>query len=330
VVIIESIQAPEYIKSPLSTDINWTNAVISKFLKKPGEHLIEIGITGSGKTQGLYHLLNGILDYSKDETILWITCGKSAEELKLMQFMPVNFLYPVHRDIKIKLLKETYPYTSYEFQSIPEIFDHIDVGKINILCLSPYFSDPEEYAIVITEFFKSLIVLAKKGTIPTPLAIFIDEFQMIAPAQGQALNEQHSIGGRWMQRNLDQLRSIKIRIVAASQSWKKVRQGVRTSFGCIMIRQGAEFPANEIKRLAQANDTWQALGREDMVFAFRNRFYSDPIKLPSYGDGEFVGTIEYIDNTNRMQVQNISIDELLDMNKKPEKKRKSVADEDDD
>ena len=250
-----------------------------------------------------------------------------------MQFMPVNFLFPTRRGVRVEIFdknkKSVYPESYYEFLSISEIFSHIDKEKINVLCLSPYFPDPEEYAIVITEFFKDLIKIAKKGTIPTPLAIFLDEFQMIAPAQGQALNEQHSIGGRWMQRNLDQLRSIGIRIVAAAQSWKKVRQGVRTSFGIIMIRQGAEFPSNEIKRLSSANDTWGALGREDAVFAFRNRMYSDPIRLPSYGDGGEVGTIEYIDSTEREQISNISVDDLLELHKKPERKRKSVADEDD-
>lgn len=317
----------EQVRSPLSNEINWTDAIKNRFLKKPGEHLLEIGITGSGKTQGLYHLLNGILDYSKGETILWITCGKSAEELKLMQFMPVNYIYPQKRAIEIELLQETYPYTSYEFTSIPDIFDHIDKGKINILCLVPYFPDPEDYAIVITEFFKTLITLARDGNVPTPLAIFIDEFQMVAPAQGQALNDQHSLGGRWMQKNMDQLRSIGIRIVAAAQSWKKVRQGVRTSFGCIMIRQGAEFPANEIKRLAVANDIWQALGREEMRFAFRNRFYSDAILLPTYGDGDKVGKITYIDYTNRQRVLDVSIDELLDMYKKKDKHVKPEATE---
>jgi len=309
----------QIVQSPMSNDIDWTDAIKKRFLKKPGEHLLEIGITGSGKTQGLYHLLNGILDFSKDETILWITCGKSAEELKLMQFLPVNYLYPTRRSIKIELYQKTHKYTSYEFTSIPDIFRHIDKGKINILCLAPYFPDPEDYSLVITEFFRTLIVMARDGNVSTPLAIFIDEFQMVAPARGQALNEQHGIGGRWMQRNLDQLRSMGIRIVAAAQSWRRVLQGVRTSFGCIMIRQGAEFN-NDIPRLMAANDRWQALGKEEMVFAFRNRFYSDTIALPSYGDGNIVGSITYMDHTNRQRVLDISIDELLDSYKKKDKR----------
>jgi len=65
-----------------------------------------------------------------------------------------------------------------------------------------------------------------------------------------------------------------------------------------------------------------------MVFAFRNRFYSDPIKLPSYGDGYEIGTIEFIDSTERNQMSTVSIDELLEMNRKPERKQKTV-DEDD-
>lgn len=311
--------------SPLTNEINWTNVIKNRFLSKPGEHLIEVGITGSGKTQGLYHVLNGILDFSKGETILWITCGKSAEELKLMQFMSVNYLFPKNRAIQIKLFQETYPYTSYEFTSIPDIFRHINLHQINILCLAPYFPDPEDYALVITEFFRVLIVMARDGLIPTPLAIFIDEFQMVAPARGQALNEEHGIGGRWMQRNMDQLRSMEIRIVAAAQAWRRVLQGVRTSFGCIMIRQGAEFN-NDIPRLMAANDRWQALGREDMAFAFRNRFYSDTIMLPTYGDGNVVGSITYLDHTNRQRVMDVSIDVLLDMRKNRGKKVKEWED----
>jgi len=317
---MESIIEPKpYQRSPLSNEIDWTDAIRSRFLKKPGEHLLEVGITGSGKTQGLYHLLNGILDFSKNETILWITCGKSAEELKLMQFMPVNYLFPQRRAIEIKLYQVTYPYTSYEFKTIPDIFRHINKGQINILCLAPYFPDPDDYAMVITEFFRTLIVMARDGQVCTPLAIFIDEFQMVAPARGQALNVEHGIGGRWMQRNLDQLRSMEIRIVAAAQSWRRVLQGVRTSFGCIMIRQGAEFN-NDIPRLMVANDRWQALGKEDMIFAFRNRFYSDTIRLPTYGDGHLIGSITYLDYTNRQRVTDISIDDFLDLHQKKGKK----------
>jgi len=321
----DELFVPSFIQSD---DIPWEKSIAYRFLAKPGEHLIEIGITGSGKTQGLYYLLNGILDYSKGETILWITCGKSSEELKLMQFMPTNFLFPKGRNVKIELYKKVYPWTTYQFRSIPDIFEHIDKEKINILCLAPYFPDPEEYSIVITEFFKTLIVLARDGVIPTPLAIFIDEFQMVAPARGQALNEMHSMGGRWMQRNLDQLRSMGIRIVAAAQAWKRVLQGVRMSFSCIMIRQGAEFPANEIKRLAMANDNWQALNIKDMRFAFRNRFYTDPMTLPTYGDGWVVGKVTYEDFTGRQRVRDIDIDELLDSYKKKPKHTETESESD--
>jgi hypothetical protein len=311
--------------SPQSRDIDWVDAIVNRFLKKPGEHLLEIGITGSGKTEGLYYLIDGLIEHSPKETILWITCGKSAEELKLLQFMPCNFLFPMKRGIKIELYHETYPYTSYEFTSIPDIFRHINTGVINVLCLSPYFPDPEEYSPVVTEFFRTLIILARDGLVPTPLAIFIDEFQMVAPAQGQALSEQHAMCGRWMQRNIDQLRSIGIRIVAAAQGWKRIRQGVRTSFSAIMIRQGAEFN-NDIPRLMNQNDKWQGLGREEMSFAFRNRYYSDVIALPGYGDGKDVGEIQYTDHSGRLHVRDVPIDELLDEIKNKGKKKKPQDD----
>lgn len=235
--------------------------------------------------------------------------------------MPTNFLFPYRRGLDLQLIEKTYDWRMYQFTTIPEIFKHIDKGRINILCLAPYFPDPEEYSIVITEFFKALIVLARDGEILTPLAIFIDEFQMVAPARGQALSEEHSLGGRWMQRNIDQLRSMGIRIVAAAQAWKKVLQGVRTQFGCIMIRQGSEFPANEIKRLAEGNERWQGMEKHDMVFAFRNRFYSEPVTLPSYGDGKQVGHITYGDETGRSRYSTLPLDDLIDSYKKPSRQR---------
>ena len=302
-------------------EVDWNSAIRNKFLKKSGEHLIEIGITGSGKTQGLYHLLNGILDVNPNECILWIVCGKSAEELKLLQFKECKFLFPKNRELHITLHQEVKDYTFYAFNSIPDIFRNIDRNRINILCLAPFFQDPMEYALVITEFFRTLIVMAKSGKLVTPMAIFLDEFQMVAPARGQALNEEHAMGGRWMQRNIDQLRSIGVRIVGAAQSWKKVLTGVRTSFGCIMIRQGSEFTANEMKRLSSVNEKWQALRKNEMVMAFRNRFYSDVIALPTYGDGLDVGDVVYIDHTNRQQLNEENIDNMLDAAmKKPEKK----------
>jgi hypothetical protein len=312
---------------PQGTEIAWEDSIAKWFLKRPGEHALEVGITGSGKTQGLYYLLNGILDCNPSETILWITCGKSAEELKLMQFMRCNFLYPHRRGIDLKLYQKTYPYTMIEFETIPKMFSYIAKDAINILCLAPYFPDPEEYAIVITSFFRTLIVLARDGKIKTPLAIFVDEFQMVAPAHGQALNETHNLGGRWMQRNLDQLRSMGIRIVAAAQSWKRVLQGVRTSFGYIVIRQGAEF-TSDIPRLMKRNDKWQGMNREEMIFAFRNRFYSDLLTVPTYGDGYDVGRIDYIDYTQRMRVEDIDIDSLIDNFKSKGKRKREETEED--
>lgn len=317
---------------PTSHEINWNAAIKNHFFTRPGEHLIEIGMTGSGKTQGLYHILNGLLDYSKDETILWISCGKSAEELKLLQFGQCNFLHPFRRGIEIKIHEGIDIYSDYvitPFNSIPDIFRHVDKGKINVLCLAPYYPDPEEYAVVITELFKTLIIMARAGEVSRPLAIFIDEFQMVAPAQGQSLNDMHGIGGRWMQRNIEQLRSMGIRIVAAAQGWKKVRTGVRDSFACIMIRQGAEFPVSEtgFKRLSAKNDEWAGLSREEMVFAFRTRFYSDRIILSDYGDGYKVGDITYNDYTERQKVNDVNIDDLIDSMKKKGRTKKEEPEE---
>src|SRR5690606_24955738 len=52
---------------------------------RPGQHLCEIGRPGPGKTQGLYYLVDKIMEAGREQ-ILWFDIGKGDEILTLPHY----------------------------------------------------------------------------------------------------------------------------------------------------------------------------------------------------------------------------------------------------
>jgi hypothetical protein len=94
---------------------------------------------------------------------------------------------------------------------------------------------------MIGKLFTALIRLAHDYALPVPLAIFYDEFHKVAPGQGHGLSDKHYKFASVVQLNIERLRSLKVRFVATTQGWTKIRKGVRSSFNWIFARRGAIF-----------------------------------------------------------------------------------------
>jgi hypothetical protein len=275
--------------------IDYNRELRDNFFRVPGEHMIEGGQTGSGKTQGLYWILAGIRENSPDEAILWFDTGKTAEILKLCSYGPVLVHLPIGAELEIQLKPGKDLPEEIEikyFVSVSQIIENLSQNKINVVCLEPFFPDPDDYAHIISSFFKTLIDMARKYQVIVPLAIFFDEFHWAAPAQGHALNEEHTEGAKWIQRNIEMLRSMGIRIVATCQDWTKLRKGVRSTFNWIMIRRGLQF-SNDQGRLATYNWKWQTLRDDTAVLVFPDKMFTDFMRLPFYGDGRTLGRVYY-------------------------------------
>ena len=63
----------------------WERRLENEFIHRFGQHLCEVGRPGTGKTQGLYYLVDKIKDYGKEE-ILWFDIGKGDEILTLAHY----------------------------------------------------------------------------------------------------------------------------------------------------------------------------------------------------------------------------------------------------
>jgi hypothetical protein len=129
--------------------------------------------------------------------------------------------------------------------------------------------------------------------VPAPLAIFYDEFHLVAPGKGHAFNKEHASFGSEIQYNIERLRSLKIRFIASTHQWTKIRKGVRSSFNWFMMNRGALFSSDEQPRLSRFNRKFENLNTDEAMIAFPTKVFTDVMKMPYYGDGEDYGRIIY-------------------------------------
>jgi hypothetical protein len=262
-----------------------------EFLSKPGEHLIEVGITGSGKTQGLYWILDGILKNSPGETIVWFDSGKRSEILTLAKMRPLNIIIPFGTEIVSPGIDTS---KVKHFDQTKEIWlKLIEPGKINVICLEPYILEPAVYTKLISKMFKELIHLAHDYAISTPMAVFIDEFHRIAPSKHNAIDLKQMAMGGVIQHNIETLRALEIRFVCTTHGWMKIRAGVRSSFNWIFARRGAHFGSDQPK-LSRFNPKFENLNTWNGCITFPTKHFTDPIRLPLYQDGKDLGTVRYV------------------------------------
>jgi hypothetical protein len=186
--------------------LNWLSRFEKEFLRKPGEHLLEVGITGSGKTQGLYWIVDGIVNVG-EEAVVWFDIGKQNEIAVLSKFRPLKIFHPYECRVIVRGIDVEFK----PFDLVDEIWLELDSSKINVVCLEPFIDDPEVYSNIMGVIFKRLVRLSHHGEIFTPLSIFIDEFHNIAPGRGQGLSEKHHRIGAYVQKNVERLRSLRIK-----------------------------------------------------------------------------------------------------------------------
>lgn len=270
----------------------WISKFSREFLSRPGEHLIEIGITGSGKTQGLYWILDGLLHHSPDETIVWFDTGKSSEILTLAKLRALNVIRPALTEIKIQCADSDI--IQKEFTDPNKIWtDLLEKDRINVVCLEPYILDPSVYTKVMTKLFTGLIRLAHDYAVQVPMGIFIDEFHRIAPSKGNAIDWHQMVMGAALQHNIETLRSLHVRLVCSTHGWLKIRSGVRNSFNWVMPRRGAHFSGDQPK-LHRFNPLFEKLNTDEGIITFPTKIFTDIIHFPYYDKGEDLGSVRYI------------------------------------
>ena len=262
---------------------SWEKAFIDQFVKSPGQHMLIVGITGSGKTQTLYWL-GDLIAHNTDETIVWFDIGKNDEAFKLGEICerPMKVIVPAGCKIESK---------DYDFEliwvdpmDIGEVWNHVEEGFVNIISIYRFILDPHVFTQTIAEIFKSLIMKAHNYQIRTPMTIFADEFHNVAPSRNDALDYKQYLTGAWIQVNVEKLRSLGIRLIATTHGWRKIRAGIRSSFNWLIFKRISDDVGRDQKKLNKFTPLIQTLRNDQCIIVFPNKRFTDKAITPFYGD----------------------------------------------
>lgn len=258
----------------------------TKFLQKPGEHLLGIGTTGSGKTHKAYWLLKQLMPYEK---CIWFDCGKSAQmgaepEIGPLFGMgyPVNIIIPWGCDVTVD--NSPVQVTIQKAPSAPYFWEYIKPGHINIGIINRFIIEPEVYARYISLAYKRLIELAQPGRFPKellPLAIIQDEFQDVAPGQTIRLNKSMLDSAIRISWNINKLRSCGIRLCGFTQKYTFIYPNARIAFTWIMACRGAYFERDD-PDLADFNRMYKRLDIQQAVMWFPKKIFRHRWRFPRY------------------------------------------------
>lgn len=272
----------------------WQDGFSQQCLQVPGQHVLIVGRPGSGKTQAMYWVAEGILHEAPRETVVWFDTGKSSEILTLAAMHPVTVHMPKYDGLKVDLLGLR-PDLDVEVKTIldfPSVWQQLVPDRVNVICFEPFILDPEMYTLVVRELFYSLIHLAHNEQMISPVSIFYDEFHRIAPSRSQGFSSQQERMGAILQQNIERLRSLGIRFAPSTQGWWKLRKGVRDAFDWIIAKRGATFDHTSEKKLSKFG-IFESLRTDQCIIIPPSRSFSDIMDLPFYGDGKHLGKVRY-------------------------------------
>jgi hypothetical protein len=282
--------------------------LIRFFIKRPGQHLLELGSTGTGKTNFLYWLVDKFIEHAPNEAIVWFDIGKaqynqytgeSGNEILtlLYYFGKVRIISMTGCDVIIESEKEY----DVEFVHVdrPEmIWKYCKADRVNIICFDPFIENDVVHASVLAKVFERLLWLANRGWIWRPMAIFYDEFHNVCPSQGHGIYEDRKAASIQMKtnnqfkKNLQKLRSTGIRLVATSHQWTQLYRSVRLSFEWIVPRRRTFF-STDAPDLARFNPRWKKMKTHQAYIVIPEGDHLGPFRCIYYKIPDNLGSVVY-------------------------------------
>ncbi|MFA4974059.1 MAG: hypothetical protein WC683_15720 [bacterium] len=276
-------------KNPEALSDYWQERIRREWVMRPGQHIMEIGIPGTGKTNGLAWLEEALVEHVKSVQV-WFDCCKSSEILMLSTLGPVQVLIPAGMELEIRHLKKDLDITITEVEDLKDPWPLLERDRINVISFEPYTTSPAVFVGLMRDLFDDLVKKAQRYALPTPMDIFFDEFHRVAPSKGYGIFEDDDKHVQNMIANIERLRSSEIRFAVSTQGYNKIHKGVRMAFNYFLARRGTDVDNGKMKRYLLLHEK---LETDEAVFWFENKDYSDVLHLPFYGDGKNLGQVRY-------------------------------------
>lgn len=290
------------------TTEEYINALIFNFVKKPGQHLLELGRTGTGKTNFLYWLIDMFREYAPREAIVWFDIGKAQYNEKTgesgNEILTLLYYFGAARIISLDGCtveidsRRDFDIEYIQVSNVREIWRHCKPDKINIVCLEPFLNNDVIHAKLMSEIIDSLVWLANRGWIHRPLAVFYDELHNVWPSSGHGIYDNRKAAGIQRRSNnqakkaIQKLRSTGIRIVGSTHQWTQVYKSVRLSFEWLVPRRGTIF-SNDVSDLAKYNPRWKRMPTWAAYIVIPEGVHLGPFRCLYYKIPDHLGSVKY-------------------------------------
>lgn len=204
------------------------------FIKKPGTHLLCVGMTGAGKTMKALVLAKWCLEAGK--AVCWFDTLKPDDLnylLNIGSLKTVDVFYPSGCNVKIENASPNIIY--HEITNPKILFREIGNG-LNIISIYPFFDDSPPYVSYLSKVMHGMISDAyRKRLKVSPVQIFLDEFQDVAPAKRIHHNKNQQELAARIATALFKLRSIGVGLTAFTQSYRNIFLATRAQFSYYLI-----------------------------------------------------------------------------------------------
>ncbi|WOF15999.1 hypothetical protein F1737_04415 [Methanoplanus sp. FWC-SCC4] len=281
---------------------------IRSFVKRPGQHLLELGSTGTGKTNFLFWLVDMFREHAPNEAIVWFDIGKAQYNPKtnesgneiltlLYYFGAVRIITMTGCDVRI--VSEREYDVEYVHVDNPEmIWKYCKPDRLNIVSFDPFILNDVIHASVLAKVFERLIWLANRGWLWRPMAIFYDEFHNVCPSQGHGIYEDRKAAAiqkktnNQFKKNLQKLRSTGVRFVASTHQWTQLYKSVRLSFEWLVPRRRTLF-TGDAPDLARFNPRWKKMKTYQAYLVIPEGDHLGPFRCLFYKIPPDLGSVEY-------------------------------------
>ena len=182
--------------------------------------------------------------------------------------------------------------TVQNFNRIADIWDMLKPGHVNVVSYERYITDPVVFTRATGKLFTDLIERAYNYSLPVPLAVFVDELQNVAPSTGNAISADHYRLGGILQKNIELLRSQRVRICTGLQNWVKTRPGIRAEFNWNIGKRGADYN-HEMPSVHQYLPKLSVLKQAEAMIISPEKRFNGLTLIPEYPAGPAIGQIRY-------------------------------------
>ena len=205
---------------------------------EPGNHILIIGATGSGKTSTLLKVTYNL--WKEMETVIWRD-DANLEFLSVVHAAPIKLYLPEGCDLHFErvlrgAMRDRVERAEYDWHHPEKMFPTYDRDKFNVLLFDLFTTDPKTIVTFWTKFFWE-IYRYKRAQIRQPWALVVDELNDLAPGKARGTFTGQLTPSSRIYSSLKKFRKMNLRVVGTTHNYNDLHAPLRGQFNYNILKR---------------------------------------------------------------------------------------------